>query len=279
MTFDTQVQVDELISGEDLALGERIVIGGIGGDAERVEIGDNVTIGSDVRIIAPRVYIGDFTVIHNHTTIYGYDEVRIGACTWIGQNAVLNCTAPLSIGAGCTISAYSNIWTHFSGGDPLEGCRYNSRKPASIGADAWIGVQASIAPVNIGARALVLAGSVVTRDVPENTVWGGNPAQDLTGKLGVPYEPKTVEEKYSALCELLREFHRQYAPAGGAGVPLEEDGSFNLGEISVTMTDGPWVTGTSIFDVRDRTYSKLRTAEEVAFMKFLLPLIKFYPRN
>ena len=34
----------------------------------------------------------------------------------------------------------------------------------------------------------------------------------------------------------------------------------------------------SVFDVRDRTYSKLRTPEELSFMRFLLPKIKFWAR-
>ena len=119
--------------------------------------------------------IGDWVTIHNHTTIYGYEDVEIGECSWIGQNAILNCTAPSRIGRGCTISAYSNLWTHFSGGDPLQGCRYGegNEAPCTLEDDVWIGVGASVAPVTIGAQALLLAGSIVTKDIPRNTVWGG----------------------------------------------------------------------------------------------------------
>lgn len=269
--------VAELTVGQEVSIGERVQIGGIDGPAQSVEIGDNVTIGDDVRIIAPRVKIGDYTVIHNHTTIYGYEPIMIGSCSWIGQNVVLNCTGPLTIGCGATISAYSSIWTHFCGGDPLQGSRYNSKQPAQLGEDVWIGVQATIAPVSIAAKSLVLAGSVVTKDIAENRVFGGNPAVDLTDKLGAPYIERSPAQKYGELCEMLREFQAGRGVDTGAGEAIP-DGSFTLGGITVTMADcGD--TGTSVFDVRDRTYSKLRTPEEIAFMEHLLPLIKFYPRR
>lgn len=46
------------------------------------------------------------------------------------------------------------------------------KKGCSIGANATI-----VAGINIGEYALVGAGSVVTKDVPPNTVWYGNPAR------------------------------------------------------------------------------------------------------
>ncbi len=271
--------------GQDTIFGERVQIGAIGGEADEIVIGDNVQIGDDVRILAPKVRIGDHTVIHHHTTIYGYDEIIIGDCTWIGQNVILNCTARLTIARGCTISAYSNLWTHFSGGDPVFGCRFNSQKPANIGEDAWIGVQASIAPVNIGAQALVLAGAVVTKDIPSNTVWGGNPACDLTAKLGAPFKPRSDTEKFEDMCHLLRDYHASLRNTRSIQVGMNDDefaldqldGRYSLGKITIAMADGA-AENRSVFDVRDRSYSKLRTPEETGFMNFLLPQIKFYPR-
>jgi len=285
MATDYSADVRFLRLGEDVRIGERTHIGAINSPADDVRIGDNVYIGPDVRILAPRVVIGDYCTIHHHVTIYGYEEVVIGPCTWIGQGAILNCTAPLHIGRGCIISAMANIWTHFSGGDPVEGCNFQSRKACRLGEDAWVGVQASIAPVSIGAKALVLSGAVVTKDIPPNRTYGGNPAVDLTDKLGEPYTARSVEEKFAAMCDKLREYHEQLRQAGAHRDSMlddefsaqERDGVFRLGTITITATGLP-EDGSSIFDVRDRTYSKLRTPEEVGFMHFLLPLVKFYPR-
>jgi maltose O-acetyltransferase len=51
-------------------------------------------------------------------------------------------------------------------------------KPVEIGADVWIGGGAVILPgVRIGSRAVVGAGSVVTRDIPEDVFAAGNPCR------------------------------------------------------------------------------------------------------
>jgi maltose O-acetyltransferase len=51
-------------------------------------------------------------------------------------------------------------------------------KPVEIGADVWVGGGAIILPgVRIGARAVIGAGSVVTRDVPDDVFAAGNPCR------------------------------------------------------------------------------------------------------
>ena len=57
---------------------------------------------------------------------------------------------------------------------------YEYAEPIAIGDDAWLGGGVIVLPgVTIGARAVVGAGSVVTRDVPADTVVAGNPARML----------------------------------------------------------------------------------------------------
>ena len=51
-------------------------------------------------------------------------------------------------------------------------------KPIEIGSDVWVGGGAIICPgVKIGSQAVIGAGSVVTRDVPERVFAAGNPCR------------------------------------------------------------------------------------------------------
>ena len=51
-------------------------------------------------------------------------------------------------------------------------------KPVSIGSHVWVGGGAIICPgVSIGDRSIIGAGSVVTRDIPDNVFAAGNPCK------------------------------------------------------------------------------------------------------
>lgn len=51
-------------------------------------------------------------------------------------------------------------------------------RPIRICRNAWIGAGATILPgVTVGQNAVVGAGSVVTKDIPANEIWVGNPAR------------------------------------------------------------------------------------------------------
>jgi maltose O-acetyltransferase len=56
--------------------------------------------------------------------------------------------------------------------------KQESGRPVDIGTDVWIGGGALVLPgVNIGARSVIGAGSVVTRDVPADVFAAGNPCR------------------------------------------------------------------------------------------------------
>lgn len=53
-------------------------------------------------------------------------------------------------------------------------------KPVSIGSDVWIGGGVIICPgVTIGSRSVIGAGSVVTRDIPDDVFAAGNPCKPV----------------------------------------------------------------------------------------------------
>ena len=89
---------------------------------------------------------------------------------------------------------------------------------------------------------------------------------DLTAKLGKQFGPISVEKKLMLMQEQLDLFF-----------------SNNLGldkqRIKVTTKDIDESDETTYFNVLNRTYTKRRSREEVLFMKHLLPIYKFIPRE
>lgn len=82
------------------------------------------------------------------------------------------------IGGGCTI-----VDTDFHSMDYKDWFTPNDEKnmqrsPIVIGDNVFIGMDSVILKgVTIGDGAIIAARSVVVKDIPENEVWGGNPAK------------------------------------------------------------------------------------------------------
>jgi maltose O-acetyltransferase len=62
---------------------------------------------------------------------------------------------------------------------PIRFQGYSEVMPLTIGDDVWIGMKSMILPKCkcIGSGAIIAAGSVVTKDVPNFAIVGGNPAR------------------------------------------------------------------------------------------------------
>jgi maltose O-acetyltransferase len=61
---------------------------------------------------------------------------------------------------------------------PMREQGYDAPGPVTIGDDVWIGTRVIILPsVTIGKGAIIGAGAIVTKDVPEYAITCGNPAR------------------------------------------------------------------------------------------------------
>lgn len=111
---------------------------------------------------------------------YGMNiELREGV--YLNAGCTILDSAPVRVGARTMLGPGVQIYCAEHAKDPkmrLEGLEV--AKPVTIGQDVWIGGGAIIlAGVTIGDRAIVGAGSVVTRDVAEDSVVVGNPARRM----------------------------------------------------------------------------------------------------
>ncbi len=152
---------------------------------------------SEFLCIAPDVKLGKDVRLANFINLYGCeigDETKIGAFVEVQKNA--------SIGRRCKISSHTFIcegvtiednvfighgvtfindsYPRATAGGQLQSEadwtveKTFVKRGASIGSGATI-----LSKVTIGENAIVGAGSVVTKDVPANTIVAGNPARVL----------------------------------------------------------------------------------------------------
>ena len=138
-----------------------------------VVLGENCIIGRGA-YIGSGVTLGDNCKVQNYALVY--EPASLGKGVFIGPAAVLtNDQFPRAVNTDLTLKS----------GSEWDAVGVTIHDGASIGARA-----VCIAPVTIGKWALVAAGAVVTKDVPDFALVAGVPAKRIrwVGRAGVPLE-------------------------------------------------------------------------------------------
>lgn len=188
------------IIGDSVRIDDNTIIGkmpmrsprSIFGEAKSYEpanIGNNCLIGANVIIyvqakigeknliadlatIRENTNIGDYNIIGRNVTIENF--VTLGSRNKIETNSYI--TAYSELGDYCFIApCVSTSNDNFMGRDKE---RFNHFKGVVVQSGGRIGVNATILPGKvIEEDAVVAAGTVVTKDVPKQEIWAGNPAR------------------------------------------------------------------------------------------------------
>lgn len=123
------------------------------------------------------------TKIDISTTVFAPFYTNFGRFIKIGNNVFINHACSFLDMGGITIEdevligPRVNLVTENHPLDPADR-RALVTKPILIKRNAWIGAGATILPgVTIGENAVVAAGAVVSKDVPDNVIVGGIPAK------------------------------------------------------------------------------------------------------
>lgn len=142
-------------------------------------IGENCNIGQNV-VISPDVKIGNNVKIQNNVSVY---------------TGVI-CEDDVFLGPSCVFTNVINPRSYVNRKDEYRTTLI--KKGASIGANATI-----ICGNKIGSYALIGAGTVITKDVPDFAIIVGNPGE-ITGWICICGE-KLVFKEGKAFCQVCKE--------------------------------------------------------------------------
>ncbi len=130
--------------------------------------------------------------------------VKIGKHVWISKYVYIDENHPecISIGDNSTIGLRTSIISHTYFGLPKK----NNPNKVIIGKNVYVGPHCLILPnVRIGDGAVIKGGTVVTRNVPPNTLWGIPSAEPLA----VVNIPLTLNTSYDEFLKGLRPIHKK----------------------------------------------------------------------
>ncbi len=129
---------------------------------EHNRIGDNVSVGTS-SVIEHRTTIANGVRIHTQVFVCEFSTLEEDA--WLGPNVVLT---------NAKYPRYEGVKDNLSG--------------VVIGKQAKIGANATILPgIHIAENSLIGAGSVVSKNVPKNEVWVGNPSKKIKNATEIGY--------------------------------------------------------------------------------------------
>lgn len=128
-----------------------------------------ITIGDKFRFFS--------TTVRSEMVAHPTGRIEIGNGVFVNYGASFSAHAHVSIGDGCQIGSYACLMDNdYHSVEDRD--RPGESQPIFLGRNVWLGVRVIVLKgVTIGDNAVIGAGSVVTHDVPANSLAAGVPAR------------------------------------------------------------------------------------------------------
>ncbi len=141
--------------------------------------------GTEILRFPRNVEVGAGTVIKKNAQICACNEqakIKVGARTTIGDYAYIYASKQITIGSNVLIAPFCYLVDGNHGTSRSKPIRDQELEfaPITIEDDVWLGARVAVLPgITIGKGAILAAGSVATKSIPEYEIWGGVPARKL----------------------------------------------------------------------------------------------------
>jgi acetyltransferase-like isoleucine patch superfamily enzyme len=148
--------------------------------------------------VSALAHIYDATLCLGDDSVIGADALIRSARVTTGRNCSINTFAylqgPITLGDDVRIAPrVSIIADNHNHADVTRSIisQGTSSRGITLGDDIWIGAGAIILDgVTVGSHSIIAAGSVVTRDVPDYVIVGGNPARVIQNRIESHFAPR-----------------------------------------------------------------------------------------
>ncbi|MGN1097970.1 MAG: acyltransferase, partial [Clostridia bacterium] len=148
-------------------------------EVKRAVVGNSVKIGSHALLRRPDLVMGDNCTVNSYAVLHG--KITIGS--------------NVSIAPGAKFFGENHNFSRIDIPFKQQG---NRTEGIIVGDDVWIGADAVIVDgVKIGSHVVIAAGAVVTKDVPDYALAGGNPARVIRDRRAALKDSPEIEKLIS----------------------------------------------------------------------------------